>query len=724
MVVHRPVLKQKHKPFKGGKGGASVKPKKVIATNSKEVTLHRKDKKNRIVAKTKDARNSIYEEAPRLVFIVPFHQRANVVEFIKAAANVCSKDSSTPYQDHGGGWMTVGPLLVPSSMLRDGIARRVVLFTCPRVLSDILYCASVADILVCLYSGSTPDEPAYDDFGYKALSVIRQQGVPTPVGIDLEVGLPGERAQSANLVKRYFHDELGDDKKFVSISSPKDLENAVTIIGGVSINQLSWRNGRGYLLSLGVEYDQAAQELSVVGYARGVGFSIHHPVHVTGVGDFLLQRVEILADAYPVKKSRSMLADFTVEEMTEHVARDLAAEADSLYNPAKKMKESLDEEEMFEEFEKHVRIGGDADDDVGMESDAEDVDDEDLGDVNEYLANLVDDDPKKKRIEFEKRALEDLSFPDEVDTPVDIPARERFHKYRALRCIKEGVWDPYESLPDEYLQICEFENFRTTMLQSRRSVKSNCEATKTSAQFVRLKLINFPVDLFSKIVKGCSIDGTVTTNRPLILSVVFPFERKVSVIGMNVTRSFEGADSIASKKDVALYCGFRRFLAKPIYSQDVAVERGRFGTFCRFVHKGHTVTASIYGMSLLPNTPVVGIDAEDPLVMLYGGSVNGADPTRIILKRIVLTGYPFKVHKRMAVVRYMFFNPKDIKYFKPAQLHTKRGLRGVIREPLGTHGYMKCLFNDSIRQDDIVCLALFKRVYPKWFPASWSTWLT
>ena len=32
------------------------------------------------------------------------------------------------------------------------------------------------------------------------------------------------------------------------------------------------------------------------------------------------------------------------------------------------------------------------------------------------------------------------------------------------------------------------------------------------------------------------------------------------------------------------------------------------------------------------------------------------DTTRIIAKRIILTGHPFKVHKKTATVRYMFFN--------------------------------------------------------------------
>lgn len=46
-------------------------------------------------------------------------------------------------------------------------------------------------------------------------------------------------------------------------------------------------------------------------------------------------------------------------------------------------------------------------------------------------------------------------------------------------------------------------------------------------------------------------------------------------------------------------------------------------------------------------------------------------------------GHPFKVYKRSAVIRFMFFNREDIVYFKPVKLRTKHGRIGHIKEPLG-----------------------------------------
>ena len=106
---------------------------------------------------------------------------------------------------------------------------------------------------------------------------------------------------------------------------------------------------------------------------------------------------------------------------------------------------------------------------------------------------------------------------------------------------------------------------------------------------------------------------------------------------------------------------------------------------------------------------------------LAHGTMLGADADRIVLKRIVLTGYPTRVHKRHATVKYMFYNPEDVKWFMPAGITTKHGLQGNIIQSVGDHGVMKCLFNAPIKQHDTVVLPLYKRVFPKFAPVVAST---
>ena len=39
---------------------------------------------------------------------------------------------------------------------------------------------------------------------------------------------------------------------------------------------------------------------------------------------------------------------------------------------------------------------------------------------------------------------------------------------------------------------------------------------------------------------------------------------------------------------------------------------------------------------------------------------------------------------------------------------------------MGTHGHMKCIFNDWIKHNDVICMPLYRRVFPNWYERSWN----
>ena len=90
-----------------------------------------------------------------------------------------------------------------------------------------------------------------------------------------------------------------------------------------------------------------------------------------------------------------------------------------------------------------------------------------------------------------------------------------------------------------------------------------------------------------------------------------------------------------------------------------------------------------------------------------------ADRGRILAKRVILTGHPLKIHKRLVTIRYMFFNSEDVLWFKAVPLFTKMGRSGYIKESLGTHGYFKATFDGKLNSQDTIGMALYKRVWPR-----------
>jgi pre-rRNA-processing protein TSR1 len=71
----------------------------------------------------------------------------------------------------------------------------------------------------------------------------------------------------------------------------------------------------------------------------------------------------------------------------------------------------------------------------------------------------------------EREDRDDLEFPDELDTPKDIPARTRFQRYRGLRSFRTSPWDPYENLPVDYARIFQFEDYERTKRKVRKQAE-------------------------------------------------------------------------------------------------------------------------------------------------------------------------------------------------------------------------------------------------------------
>jgi len=361
--------------------------------------------------------------------------------------------------------------------------------------------------------------------------------------------------------------------------------------------------------------------------------------------------------------------------------------------------DSDDKQSLFEPMENE-----DSDEEGGTEGgdqeEYETVTVTEAGDPVKYDERM-DLDEERQMLQKIQDARQDALFPDEVDTPTDVDARVRFQKYRGLQSFRTSPWDPKENLPEDYSKIFQFANFRGT---KKRILEADEEETGAMpGMYVTLHVLNVPKFMWE----------SRSPSSPLVVYGMLPYEQKMSVTNMVLHPQPSCTQPIKSKERLLFHVGYRRFSACPIFSQHT---RGNKHKYERFLPSEGAAVASVYSPIMFPPGSVLVFkekpDGSQQLVAT--GAILSVEPDRVVTKRVVLSGHPFKIFKRSAVIRYMFFNRSDIEWFKPIELRTKYGRRGHIKEPLGTHGHMKCVFNMQLRSNDTIMLNLFKRVFPKW----------
>lgn len=135
-------------------------------------------------------------------------------------------------------------------------------------------------------------------------------------------------------------------------------------------------------------------------------------------------------------------------------------------------------------------------------------------------------------------------------------------------------------------------------------------------------------------------------------------ENKMSIMNLKLKRVNMDAYSlpIKSKEPLIFHVGARRFEASAVFSQHTTGDKHKFE---RFMPSDSTFVATLIAPITFANaSALVYKKLDDGKEVLVGvGSLLSMDPHRIVLKRIVLSGHPYKVSNKNAVVRYMFFNP-------------------------------------------------------------------
>ena len=329
------------------------------------------------------------------------------------------------------------------------------------------------------------------------------------------------------------------------------------------------------------------------------------------------------------------------------------------------------------------------------------------------------------RAQRKNEAEEDLEFPDEIELNPNVLARERLARYRGLKSLRTSHWEteedrPYE--PEEWHRLLEIGNYKAAKNQMVNEALAGGIAVGTRVE-VHIR------------IGEASIAELQSLARPQGLFSLLRHEHKRTGVNHSIMLSSDYPAPLRSKDELIMQCGPRRMIINPLFSL-AGNTPNNVHKFDRYLHPGRTAIASFIGPLTWGSVPtlyfkrttntVENADAEtmtdapsstSSLELIGTGTSLAPSTNRIIAKRIILTGHPYKIHKKLVTIRYMFFNAEDVAWFKALQLWTKRGRSGFVKESLGTHGYFKATFDGKINPMDAVGVSLYKRVWPRWAKA-------
>ncbi|XP_039180213.1 pre-rRNA-processing protein TSR1 homolog isoform X1 [Crotalus tigris] len=770
-AAHRAgALKQQNKPHKAGRHRVSSARRQggrvPVKTLTRQVQRNwsKQDRRHRAWQLRRQHQQAVLEEKrnlgrrdgpPHLVVLVPLHAQIDP----HAALNIFqSNQDSVVFPAKGGppGFA----LLCPQSKLRWRF-----IVADAGSLHAVLDLAKVADTLLFMLDAAD----GWDAVGDRCLSCIFAQGLPS-YGLAVQ-GLaelmPKKQTDYRKKLSKVIEKRFPGAKLF-SLDTEQESALLLQHLASQKQQHLAFRDRRAHLLADAAKFVPSSDSglvgtLKVSGYVRGRSLNVNSLVHIVGHGDFQMNQVDAPPDLFALNlkcpggqlASRKKQGDLSssVTEMEEEVkvlskadpakqqslqsevvpdpmegeqtwpSEEELREADESLKQSKKAVRRVpegtsayqaawildgdewrngseeEEEEIVEEA--MAQDGSSSAEEIASEEEEEDCETMTLPETEQAEEKMEEEEAMLEKYRQER---EEEMFPDEVDTPRDVPARVRFQKFRGLKSFRTSPWDPKEKLPRDYARIFQFQDFSRTRKDLFRQVEKEETDGAQVGWYVTIHLCNVPVSVMESFQQK---------QEPLVLFTLLPHEQKMSVLNLLVRRHPGYSEPVKSKEDVIIHCGFRRFLASPLYSRHTSVDKHKLE---KFFHADTAVVATIYAPITFPPASVLLFKQESDGAqnLLATGSLLSVDPNRLVIKRAVLSGHPFKIFSKLAVVRYMFFNREDVLWFKPVELRTKWGRRGHIKEPLGTHGHMKCQFDGQLKSQDTVLMTLYKRVFPRW----------
>ncbi|KAG5914713.1 hypothetical protein E4U42_000349 [Claviceps africana] len=256
------------------------------------------------------------------------------------------------------------------------------------------------------------------------------------------------------------------------------------------------------------------------------------------------------------------------------------------------------------------------------------------------------------------------------------------------------------------------------MMQKQLDI--NKEEFETLDERQRVAVEGFRAGKYAKMVlEGVPAEfvSRFDARLPVVVGGLTATEDRWGFVQVRIKRHRWHKKILKTNDPLILSLGWRRFQTMPIYSTTDSRTRNRM---LKYSPEHMHCFASVYAPLVAPNTGFVAFNSFSASTAGFRvaatGTVLSVDESTEIVKKLKLTGTPYKIFKNTAFIKDMFNSSLEIAKFEGAAIKTVSGIRGQIKRALSKpDGHFRATFEDKILLSDIVFLRAWYPIRPHRF---------
>ena len=206
--------------------------------------------------------------------------------------------------------------------------------------------------------------------------------------------------------------------------------------------------------------------------------------------------------------------------------------------------------------------------------------------------------------------------------------------------------------------------------------------------YVRIELTDVP----------CEMIENFDPIYPIIVGGLLPAEEQFRYVQVRIKRHRWYTKTLKTNDPLIFSLGWRRFQSLPIYSLDDHSIRMRM---LKYTPEHTHCYATFYGPVTLPNTGFCAFSSITNETAAFRVCATGVvleiDRSVKVVKKLKLTGAPYKIFKNTIFVKDMFSSALEVAKFEGANIRTVSGIRGQVKKAVPRpDGAFRATFEDKV----------------------------